>query len=260
MKRITLVGALLMLAMTSPAQENDNTSLKPFKIQETHLSGLDIPQQKLKTHPEREYFQKKLYKGDELSIYVLSSETATNEIENFPIDEFVYYLNGRADIKAENGNEISFFSGDYIFVPKGFSGTWINNGGPKYHLELSVISNNRQPNDRKAEHKLPFLLNREALSGIGLIKQNDGDYSKTLYKGVELEVKVIAQNAKIIQLLHGKREEFIHVLNGKIILTSGDGQKYIFYSGDFFVLPKNFQGTWTAESNGKLRFLKVYKV
>lgn len=79
-------------------------------------------------HPERDYFQKTVYRGPQLSVFLLSSETVENEIDNFPIDEFVYYMNGRADIKAKEGVEYTFLGGDYIFVPQGFSGSWKSEG------------------------------------------------------------------------------------------------------------------------------------
>ncbi|MEO1437357.1 MAG: cupin domain-containing protein, partial [Bacteroidota bacterium] len=125
----------LLFAQTAVA---DPLSPPPFKIDQRYLSGLDLPKIDLKDEPDRDYFQKRIYKGTQLSIYVLAGETKTNQLENFGIDEFVYYLSGRADITAASGAEYQFFAGDYLFVPKGFTGQWINNGGSRYHLELSV--------------------------------------------------------------------------------------------------------------------------
>ncbi|MEO1712886.1 MAG: cupin domain-containing protein [Bacteroidota bacterium] len=53
------------------------------------------------------------------------------------------------------------------------------------------------------------------------------------------------------------REEFLHVLNGKLTLTTENGAIFEFVQGDFFILPKGFRGTWKAEGQNLLRLLKV---
>ncbi len=255
----TLIGFFVFLAATTLyAQKSDkNTLLEPFKIEERLLSGLDIPKQTLKAHPNRAYFQKRIYKGAELSVYILSSETAINQIAKFPIDEFVYYLNGRADIEIENKEPYSFFAGDYIFVPRGFSGKWTNNGGGKYHLELSVISNKRADSSLISKSKTPFLLNRELISGIGLIKNGDKRHDKVLHSGVELEIIIESQIPGEFEISDSPNEQFIHILNGIVTITSKKGEPQTFYKGDFFVLPKGFIGRWKSEGQDMLRILKV---
>ena len=232
-------------------------SIYPFQINEELLSGLNIPQLELKAHPEREYFQRRIYKGEELSVYILSSETALNEINDFPIDEFVYYLNGRADIATKKGELLQFWAGDYLFVPKGFSGSWTNNGGPKYHLELSVISNQRADSTQLSTAQKPFLLDRSLLSGLGLTQVDSTHYRDLIYDGVELEIWTESEETNTKEILSYPREEFIHVLNGKLTLTTENSVTIEFVQGDFFILPQGFRGTWKAEGQNLLRLLKV---
>ena len=231
--------------------------IEPFKIEERTLSGLDIPKQKLKDHPNRDYFQKRIYKGSELSIYILSSETAVNEINSFPIDEFVFFMNGRADIQTAENNEFSFYSGDYIFVPKGFSGNWTNNGGNKYHLELSVISNKRADSSSTQKAQEPFLLDRELISGIGLTELTTKKFRNSLYSGVELEVLTESEEPCEKNIVNNGKEEFIHVLNGIVVIKPFNGKEQTFYKGDFFILPKGFTGSWKSEGQNLFRTLKV---
>lgn len=255
-----LIRFLPLLALTfnlNAKEIKKDTLLAPFKINERLLSGLDIPKQVLKAHPEREYFQKRIYKGTELSVYILSSETAVNEISNFPIDEFVYFLNGRADISSKDGNAFSFFAGDYIFVPKGFSGKWTNNGGNKYHLELSVISNNRVENTSAMKAKIPFVLDRELISGIGLTTDVSRKYRDVIYSGAELEVVTESEEPCREEILDNQKEQFIHILNGIVTITPSEGHPQTFYKGDFFVLPKGFTGNWKSEGQNLFRTLKV---
>ena len=39
-------------------------------------------------------------------------------------------------------------------------------------------------------------------------------------------------------------DEFVHVLEGELILTHIDGNKQTFKAGDSFLVPKGFLGTW----------------
>ena len=126
--------------------------IEPIPIGKEELSGLNIPKFKLKEHPKREYFQKRLYLGSELMVFVLASETANNKIESFGIEEFVYFANGKAEIDMKDGGKLSFLAHDYIFVPKGFAANWKNIGN-KYHLELSVISRKRSAKESSFKGK-----------------------------------------------------------------------------------------------------------
>ncbi|WP_271766136.1 cupin domain-containing protein [Aquimarina algiphila] len=258
MKGILITVILTIVSTLSFAQKTSKDSIiEPFKIEDRLISGLDIPRLKLKAHPEREYYQKNIYKGPELSVYILSSETALNEINNFPIDEFVYYINGRADIETKDSTKLTFYSGDYLFVPKGFSGNWTNNGGNKLHLELSVISNKRGDSTKTSIAKNPFLLDQELLSGIGLTKHNSTTYKNIIYSGVELDVFTEAEIPTKKEISENKKEQFIHILNGSLTIRPINSQPQTYYKGDFFILPKGFSGSWEVEGQRLLRILKV---
>lgn len=258
-----LIGFLVLLVMTLPltAQEiNKDRQSAPFSIDRRILSGLDIPSRPLRAHPQREYFQKRIYQGSQLNIYILSSETAVNKISGSPIDEFVYFMNGRADMQPRDGDEFSFFAGDYICIPKGFSGTWTNNGGNKYHLELSVISNKRADSTAVSKINIPFLLDKELLSGIGLTKDTPKSYRDILYSGVELEIVTESEEPTQKELVNTPKEQFIHVLQGLVTIHSKKGTSQTFYKGDFFVLPKGFTGSWKSEGHHLFRTIRVTQI
>ncbi|SHI59301.1 cupin domain-containing protein [Aquimarina spongiae] len=254
------IGVLSFLAFISSGFAQEKEAIVPFKIEDRLLSGMDIPKLKLKAHPDREYFQKRIYQGSELSVFILSSETAVNDIPNFPIDEFVYFLNGRADIEPKDDKEFSFFAGDYIFVPKGFSGKWINNGGNTYHLELSVISNTRSDSTAISKAKIPFVLNKDRISGIQLTQLGSKKYKDVLYHGVELEVTTESEISCEMEIVDQPKEEFIHVLAGVLTITPKSGTTQTFYRGDFFVLPKGFTGHWKSEGHDLCRTLRVKQI
>ncbi|MEM6725335.1 MAG: cupin domain-containing protein [Bacteroidota bacterium] len=229
----------------------------PFKIDQRYLSGLDLPKIDLKDKPDLEYFQKRIYKGTDLSIYMLGGETKVNQLENFGIDEFVYYLSGRADITAASGNVYQFYGGDYLFVPKGFTGQWINNGGSQYHLELSVITNKRSDSARISPAKEPFLLDRNMLSGIDQHLEDAMESTTTIYEGVELRVYTHTEYPGKRAVVNKEQEELIHILKGVLTILPEGGEKQTYYTGDFFVLPKGFTGSWESESADTFRTLNV---
>ncbi len=259
MKTTILFCIALLCFLTVRAQE-ENQVPKPFPIDEKYLSGLDIPKFELKAHPEREYFQKRLYRGSELTVFILSSETADNAFESFPLEEFVYFLNGRADVTPKNEAQISFYPNDYIFVPKGFAGKSTNNGGNTYHLELSVISNRRTDSTQLSKPQKPFVLDKELLAGIGLTQISETLYRDELYSGVELQIITESEEATEKQISNSPKEQFIQVLNGKVTLTPTGAAPQTFYAGDFFILPKGFNGLWQSEGANLCRTLRVMQV
>ncbi|WBX85215.1 cupin domain-containing protein [Sphingosinicella microcystinivorans] len=48
----------------------------------------------------------------------------TLELKDWPVDEFMYILEGQLEIGDTKGNVRSYGPGDAFVMPKGFSGTW----------------------------------------------------------------------------------------------------------------------------------------
>lgn len=44
-------------------------------------------------------------------------------------------------------------------------------------------------------------------------------------------------------------DEYVHILDGGLILTDADGQTHEFKTGDSLVIPKGFTGTWGTRGN-----------
>ena len=114
-----LFPLVLLLSTSLSAQQSPTieTAVAPFKIDARLISGLDLPPVTRKDDPDREYYQKRVFQGEDLSVFILSSETSTNELNDFPIDEFVYYLNGKAEIELPDQPTLTFLAGDYLFAP-----------------------------------------------------------------------------------------------------------------------------------------------
>ena len=44
-------------------------------------------------------------------------------------------------------------------------------------------------------------------------------------------------------------DEFVHILDGALVLTDADGQAHEFNTGDSLLIPKGFTGTWETRAN-----------
>ena len=118
------------------AQETDEPK-KPISLDRSILSGVGLAKIDLKDEPEKDFYQKRLYWGKELGVFVVGTETWTNTITDYPFDEFIYMYNGEAIVKPREGASQIFYAGDYFFAPKGYKGAWEVKGNNQIHYELS---------------------------------------------------------------------------------------------------------------------------
>ena len=79
-------------------------------------------------------------------------------------------------------------------------------------------------------------------------------WSRSFYSGDIISLVVDLEPAKI-EIEDVGYDEFIHVLDGTLILTDKEGHAQQFEAGDFLVMPKGFSGTW--ETLGSYRELAV---
>lgn len=115
----------------------------------------------------------------------------------------------------------------------------------------------------------PIRLNKDLISGLELEAtpwKDDTRLAKwsKLFTGEELSVSVFEstpRNAKGISTPSRNRvknypyDQIVLVLSGKCVLTDEAGNAQTFVTGDFFVVPRGFNGTW--ESYGVYRELIV---
>ncbi|MEM6348151.1 MAG: cupin domain-containing protein [Bacteroidota bacterium] len=262
MSKLSLCLILLLGFVYSLSAQNDTEEIiRPLLLDKATLSGEDLKPITNPNEPERQFFQKNLYRGPEISVYIVSSETWPGQMNNFGIDEFLFVLNGRARISPLHGTERVFQRGDYFFAHRGYTGGWETQG--EYYYELSVITTQRADSSEKLTGRLPELLDRAKLSGFGLTKVDSSGsaerYHDVLASGVELSVSVEAETPQKREIANPLPEQLVGVLTGKIILTAADGQSDTFYAGDWFVLPQGFTGSWESMGHRHCRTLRIYE-
>jgi uncharacterized cupin superfamily protein len=91
---------------------------------------------------ELEFTIARLFQGEELSVVVVESTPAKTDHRNRPLeyDEFVLVLNGKLVLTEQDGTVHEFTPGEALIVPKGYTGTWEQQGT---YRELAIIA--RQP-------------------------------------------------------------------------------------------------------------------
>jgi uncharacterized cupin superfamily protein len=252
---------LLSIIGCIPAVLHAQTKLiEPILLDKEILSGLHLePVTASWAPPERQIFSRTVYSGKYFDVTVMAGSTGKGVFRNYEIDEFVYVINGQATLTTDDGVSQTFRTGDFFMVPKGFSGEWHSQGN-LYYQELIVVMKERSDVAINGSTR-PFLIDKTRLSGLGIPKITwplDPDrevYREVLYDGTELDVAIVAGATATTKLSEPLSEEFVYVVNGTATLTAPGGQPHKFYTGDFFVVPDGFIGTWTSTGNHLYREL-----
>ena len=89
----------------------------------------------------------------------------------------------------------------------------------------------------------PFVLPEDILEG------DHQPRGEVLYYGEQLIMEVYEDGPATFRFDPFIFDEFVLVLNGKLILTGTDGVSQEYIAGDSFVVPKGFAGTWKMLGN-----------
>ncbi len=118
------------------------SSLAPIRVDAEMISGLGL---ELASWPDKRKVVKRAnaFEGKELTVSLYESSpkadgpvSTTVRTRDFPFDEFVYVLSGKAVLTDETGYAQAFVAGDAFVMQKGFSGTWEEVG---VYREMVVI-------------------------------------------------------------------------------------------------------------------------
>lgn len=254
---VCLIGFMALNVQALIGQEVASKERKPLLLDKATLSGLGLQKVPLKDNPDKDFFQKNLYRGEDLSVYVVSSESGVNSFSNFPFDEFIQILHGQATVLPDTEAEQHFYSRDFFFAPKGFTGEWSIEAGDNFHYELSVIATRRADSGKASSPALHQLYSNEKLSGAHIELDEKQVYEETLTQGAELTVLFKAEKSRTEEINQPSKEQLIHLLSGSISLTSSSGETQQFFTGDYFVIPKGFTGHWKSEGHSILKYLAV---
>lgn len=260
MNSLKLILVFFFLGTTIGFSQTEKaTVIKPFKLDKSVLSGVGLDKIDIKDEPEKDFYQKNLYRGPDLSVYVVSTESWTNRMDNFPFDEFIYMFHGEALVSPDKGSAQLFQTGDYFFAPKGFTGEWEIKAGSNLHYELSVITTRRVDDSKIIADQAHILFDKTTLSGVDINLESENPFTQVLAKGAELTISLSSEKPGLRILDGPSKEKIIEVLSGQITLLDAEETEHIFYTGDYIVIPKGFTGLWKSEGHGLVKYLVVEK-
>ncbi len=258
MSRIIFSSALLFCFIWVGAQKQSEAVFRrPIKLDVRALSGLDLKRVQNQDDPDRILHQKRLLWGDDLGVFVVSSETKAVHWDGYGIEEFIYVINGRARLNPDDGEERFYDPGEFFVAPLGYEGEWETQGAKAYYYELSIIATDRSDTTVNNNQIAPFDFSSELLSGVHLPDTLPIDgFVQTCYVGPQLTVELIAENPseKTIQF---DEDALIYVLSGALSLEYEEEEVDRYYTRDFLIIPNGFKGLWSTEGHDIFRYIKV---
>ncbi len=257
MKRTILFLCIYFMSLLAVRAQDSKSIVQPIPIDKSALSGVGLKKIDIKDEPEKDFYQKRLYWGEDLGVFVVGTGTWNNKIKNYAFDEFVYMYQGEAMVKPNTGSAKVFYAGEYFFAPKGFQGEWEIRAGNFIHYELSVITTKRADSSRIKKNPQHARFSKSTLSGNQIRLNNKGTYEELLEKGAEITVKLKGESPTERMVNISKSEQVIHILSGMVKITGPRGKTHQFYTGDFFILPRAFQGTWKSDGHQLVKYLTI---
>lgn len=157
---LTFLVAAWMMQSSAVADDHESKALSPIRFNPAMFAGkelteLDALAGRKRGNPRRilEQASEKprahlFYMGDIVAI-VWESKPAKLEMENYLYDEFIEVLAGTLILTGADGEAHRFEVGDYLTIPKGWSGTWEMQGD--VFRELVVIERKTWEEDGAAD-------------------------------------------------------------------------------------------------------------
>ncbi|PEQ13104.1 hypothetical protein B2G71_08515 [Novosphingobium sp. PC22D] len=75
-----------------------------------------------------------LKSADKSSAGVYAAEASNSDIEAYPHDEFMYFLDGSVTLTSADGTVTRVNAGDGVTIPKGWKGNWTTGGYRKFYV------------------------------------------------------------------------------------------------------------------------------
>jgi uncharacterized cupin superfamily protein len=109
---------------------------------------------------------------------------------------------------------------------------------------------------------IPIAIEKSFLDGMGLVADDPTEYtdytksedggereavsrsSSHVFHHDKIHVSVIEAGPGKVRVDGLPYDEFVHILQGRLILTLDDGHEFKFQQGESFIVPKGFVGIW----------------
>ncbi len=246
-----MVLSLILISLVLNAQRGEN---EITKLTKEDLAGENLSPLINENLNDTSFYQQIAYDGSDFTIYMVSIANRTNQFRRFPIEEFVFWADGKAIVEPDDEEPVEITAGDYFIQPKGFSGKFNFVSGSGSHLELTLISKRRADSASVSPMTKAKIIDRQILSGSSILHAGE---NAEIYRGVELQVNLVRHRLR--EFNNNPKERLIHLLSGVLTMITNERMER-YYPGDYLIIPKGFTGKWQSDSVITLRALEVMQV
>ena len=265
-KRLKLIFLLTVTLMTPLSQADSSIlPLRAESLMTEALQALPPWPESMLISGESVHGQKVLHEGEFVVVIYESMPAVIGINEPYPYDEFVRVLEGTVVLTSDSGDRQVYGPNDHFLVPKGWMGTW---DMPSPFRELIIVEtaswnqsesaiasafgSKRSAGEADPE-VLPLLvdaLREETLEALppwpeGVVVAGLNKHAqKVLHEGEVVAALYGADAARLTVGAPFPYDEYVLVLQGKVVLTSEDGSSQTFVMGEGFLVPKGWTGSW----------------
>ena len=265
-KRLTCILVLAVTLMTPLSQADSSIlPLRTESLMTESLQALPPWPESMLISGESVHGQKVLHEGEFVVAIYESMPAVIGINEPYPYDEFVRVLEGTVVLTSVAGDRQIYGSDDHFLVPKGWMGTWdmrrpfreliVVETAAWNQSESTIASTigSKRPAARADLEVLPLsvdALREETLEVLppwpeGVVLAGVNEHAqRVLHEGEVVTVLYGAEAARLNVSEPFPYDEYVLVLRGEVILTSEDGSSQTFGTGDGFLVPKGWTGTW----------------
>jgi uncharacterized cupin superfamily protein len=244
---------------------SDILSLNPDELRQLELDSIPPWPAEVVLSGTNEHWQKVLHEGEVVVALYEAMPALIDISEPYPYDEFVQVLQGEVTLTPIKGEKQTYGVGESFTVPKGWMGTW---DMPVKFREMIVIETKAW---EKSESILGALFGGKTMPAKAdpgvlslkpdqmrelkldsippwppetVIKGTNEHWQKELHRG-EVSVTIYESMPALLDVSDPfPYDEYVHVLEGEVTLTSLEGGKQTHREGDSFLVPKGWRGTW----------------
>jgi uncharacterized cupin superfamily protein len=176
----------------------------------------------------------------------------TTKLAPYDVNEFMYVLDGSVTIIHENGDQQTIRAGQSFVIPKGTPCVWKQT---ENILKFYVIFNDdsgktletgglavRRPDPAAALDPVGAQDTSRYVGGVPkqTIKTYFEDASKQMKIGIWTTTEMHTKPVPF------SRNELMHMLEGEVTITDGNGKAHVFRAGDTFMVPKGAMYQWDS--------------
>lgn len=197
----------------------------------------------------------------QLSAGVWDCTPMTTVLEPYSVNEFMLVLEGSVTIVQADGVAETFGAGDCFVIPKGLPCSWQQT---EYIRKFYVIfddssgATSPEPDSLRVirvnlQDAMPSIGEQDVARYIGEVPEQ---HVSNVFEDPtgQLDVGLWDTTEMHTRAQPFARNELMHLLEGEVTLTNGDGVQHTFHAGQTFLVPRGMSYQW--DSTGYVR--KVY--